>query len=215
MNRPAIIAVIIILAALAVPAVWWMQFTPSNAPRIPSVDSAQQQAGPSTSLGNMYASMTGDEFDRAYLADMLAHHQGALNMASYALGESSDQRIVTLSRNILSAQTAEVQQMLAWQKEWGYIDGSDPHAGHAMEAGGGMGADMASMEARLYGSSGATFDKEFLTVMILHHQEAVEMSRYAATNAKHQELKDLAQRIIRDQNEEIADMQQRQREASY
>lgn len=215
MNRPAIIAVIIILAALAVPAVWWMQFTPSNAPRVPSVDSAQQQAGPSTSLGNMYASMTGDEFDRAYLADMLAHHQGALNMASYALAESSDQRIITLSRNILSAQTAEVQQMLAWQKEWGYIDGSDPHAGHAMEAGGGMGADMATMETRLHSTAEATFDKEFLSVMILHHQQAVEMSRYAATNANHQELKDLAQNVIREQNEEIADMQQWQREASY
>lgn len=179
-------------------------------------NSSNSVAEPVTNSGttnSMYANISGDEFDKAYLSDMIAHHQGALNMASYARTETTSGRIKALCESILASQTTEVQQMLAWQKEWGYIDGSDPHAGHAMEAGGGMSADMASMEARLYDTTGTAFDEEFLSVMILHHQQAVEMSRYAATNAKHQELKDLAQDVIREQNKEIADMQQWQKEA--
>lgn len=154
----------------------------------------------------MYANIRGDEFDKAYLADMIAHHQGALNMASYARTETTSGRIKALCESILASQTTEVQQMLAWQKDWGYIDGADPHAGHMMEAGGGMGDAMAQMEARLYNLTGAAFDKEFLAQMVVHHQQAVDMSRYAEANAKHTELKDLAKAIISAQEKEIADM---------
>ena len=42
--------------------------------------------------------------------------------------------------------------------------------------------------------------------MILHHQQAVDMSKYADTNAKHQEVKDLARAVITAQEKEIADM---------
>lgn len=164
---------------------------------------------------DMYASITGDDFDKAYLSDMIAHHQGALNMASYARAETAREQIKILSETILSSQTKEVQQMLDWQKTWGYIDGTDPHAGHMMESGGGMGADMAEMEAKLYNLNGPVFDKEFLKQMILHHQQAVDMSRYAATNAKHQDLKELAKSIISAQEKEIADMKRWQQEWGY
>lgn len=163
----------------------------------------------------MYANIRGDEFDKAYLADMIAHHQGALNMASYARSETAREQIKILSETILSSQTKEVQQMLDWQKTWGYIDGTDPHAGHMMEAGDGMGADMAEMEAKLYNLNGPAFDKEFLKQMILHHQQAVDMSKYAETNAKHQDLKDLAKSIIGAQEKEITDMKRWQQEWGY
>ena len=105
--------------------------------------------------------------------------------------------------------------MLHWQKQWGYVDGSDPHAGHAMEADDGMGASMAAMEAKLYDLTGDAYDKEFLTQMILHHQQAVDMSKYAETNAGRQEIKTLAQTIMNAQEREIADMQRWQKEWGY
>jgi uncharacterized protein (DUF305 family) len=43
--------------------------------------------------------------------------------------------------------------------------------------------------------------------MIVHHQGAVVMAQEALKNAKHQEIKDLAQNIITAQNKEIAEMQ--------
>lgn len=179
-------------------------------------DSQLTQSTDNSSITNsMYARITGDEFDKAYLADMIAHHLGALNMASYARSETSREQIKDFSEGLLSSQSKEVQQMLEWQKAWGYVDGSDPHAGHAMEAVGDMGAEMAAMEAKLYDLTGLTFDQEFLTQMILHHQQAIDISKHAATNSQHQELKDLAKSIISTQEKEIADMKRWQREWGY
>lgn len=66
---------------------------------------------------------------------------------------------------------------------------------------------MTSMNAELQGKTGDAFDQAFLSEMIVHHQGAVEMAKLALTNAKHQEIKDLAKAIIAAQNKEIGDMQ--------
>lgn len=65
---------------------------------------------------------------------------------------------------------------------------------------------MASMNAELAGKTGDAFDQAFLSEMIMHHQGAVEMAQLALTNAKHQEIKDLANAIITAQNKEIVEM---------
>lgn len=65
---------------------------------------------------------------------------------------------------------------------------------------------MQSMNAELQGKTGDAFDQVFLSEMVVHHEGAVEMAQLALTNAKHQEIKDLAKAIIAAQNKEIADM---------
>ncbi len=75
-----------------------------------------------------------------------------------------------------------------------------------MMGNGGMQGMMDSMNAGLVGKNGDDFDKAFLGEMIVHHQGAVQMAQLALTNAKHQEIKDLAGAIITAQNKEIADM---------
>jgi len=184
------------------------------------VDSSAETSQNSQSdkqTSSMYANMTGDQFDKAYLTDMIAHHQGALNMASQARELATKAEIRTLADAILSSQATEVQQMMDWQQEWNYsaTDSSNPHAGHMMESSGSMGDDMANMEAKLNGLSGEAYDKEFLKQMILHHQQAVDMSKYADTNAKHQEVKNLAQTVITTQEKEIADMKSWQQKWGY
>lgn len=87
--------------------------------------------------------------------------------------------------------------------------------GHMMPDGTYMGgtenmsmADMMeAMNEELRGKTGDTFDQAFLAEMIVHHQGAVEMAQLALTNAKHQEIKDLAKAIIEAQNKEITEMQ--------
>ncbi len=86
---------------------------------------------------------------------------------------------------------------------------------HVMPDGSVMGNDgqrmdmadmMASMNDELRGKTGDEFDKAFISEMIVHHEGAVEMAELARTNAKHQEIKDLADAIISAQNKEIEDM---------
>ena len=69
-----------------------------------------------------------------------------------------------------------------------------------------MSGMMMDMNAALRGKTGDAFDQAFLAEMIVHHQGAVDMAQLALTNAKHQEIKDLAKAIIAAQNKEIADM---------
>lgn len=54
--------------------------------------------------------------------------------------------------------------------------------------------------------TGETYDRNFIANMIAHHQGAVDMAKLAQKNAKHQELKDMADDIISAQEKEIADM---------
>jgi uncharacterized protein (DUF305 family) len=70
---------------------------------------------------------------------------------------------------------------------------------------------MHDMNAALIGKTGDEFDKAFISEMIVHHEGAVDMAELALTNAKHQEIKDLARAIISAQNKEISDMRAWQR----
>ncbi len=78
--------------------------------------------------------------------------------------------------------------------------------GSMMENDNSMSGMMHSMNASLMGKTGDDFDKTFIEEMIVHHQGAVDMAELALTNAKHQEIKNLANAIIVAQNKEINDM---------
>lgn len=63
---------------------------------------------------------TGDEFDKAFIAEMIVHHQGAINMAKQAKQNAKHEEIKNLANDIISAQTKEITEMKQWQKNWGY-----------------------------------------------------------------------------------------------
>ena len=58
----------------------------------------------------------------------------------------------------------------------------------------------------LKGMSGQDFETTWMSMMIQHHEGAVDMAEMAATRAAHQEIKDVAQNIIRDQTREITEL---------
>lgn len=61
---------------------------------------------------------TGDEFDKAFISEMILHHQGAIDMANAALKNAKHQEIKDLANAIISAQTKEINQMKEWQQAW-------------------------------------------------------------------------------------------------
>ena len=78
-----------------------------------------------------------------------------------------------------------------------------------------MSSDMAAMSGSLKDLKGDEFDKQFISEMITHHEGAVDMAKLALTNAKHQEIKSMAQDIIDAQTKEITQMKRWQAEWSY
>ena len=77
---------------------------------------------------------------------------------------------------------------------------------------GGMGmsdmeASMMQMMLQQYGSlQGPRLDAVFMSLMIPHHQMAIDMANLAPQRAAHQELKDLASAIVSSQSAEIQEM---------
>lgn len=197
---------IIAILAIAAAAVWYFVVFAVE-PVQPETETTQNNNANTESQeqamdSSKYATLTGDAFDEAYITDMIAHHDGALNMSEQAAAITNREEIRTLAGNIIQSQGMELYQLHTWRKEWGYE--APASNGHLNHGGGG-----------LEGLSGEEYDKAFLREMIIHHEQAIEMSQYAATNAKRQEIKDLASTIISTQAAEIEQMKQWQQEWGY
>jgi uncharacterized protein (DUF305 family) len=57
-------------------------------------------------------------FDLAFVAMMIPHHEGAVEMAQDLLAEGENPELQAMARSIIRSQTAEIKTMKAWQKEW-------------------------------------------------------------------------------------------------
>jgi uncharacterized protein (DUF305 family) len=64
------------------------------------------------------AGKKGDEFDKAFIEEMIVHHEGAVAMAELALTNAKHKEIRTLANAIISAQTTEISQMKEWLRVW-------------------------------------------------------------------------------------------------
>ncbi len=62
--------------------------------------------------------LSGDEFDKAFLGEMITHHQGAVSMANKALITSHRPEILMLSSDIIAGQTSEIEKMKGWLQQW-------------------------------------------------------------------------------------------------
>lgn len=63
---------------------------------------------------------TSDEYDKAFISAMIAHHQAAVDMANLSKGRAKHDEIKHLSDAVIVAQQKEIDDMKLWQRQWGY-----------------------------------------------------------------------------------------------
>lgn len=79
----------------------------------------------------MHGGMMGDEsdtaalknaenFDKAFIEEMIPHHQMAVMMATMLKQGTNREEMRQLAQNIIDAQTKEINEMRQWYKNWGY-----------------------------------------------------------------------------------------------
>lgn len=62
------------------------------------------------------APMTGDA-DRDFVAMMIPHHQGAIDMARFELANGKDPALRKLAQDVVAAQEKEITEMKGWQAQ--------------------------------------------------------------------------------------------------
>ncbi len=67
---------------------------------------------------DMTALEQADDFDTAFVEQMIPHHQMAVMMASMLKGGTQRPDMKKLADDIITAQTKEIDQMRGWLKEW-------------------------------------------------------------------------------------------------
>jgi uncharacterized protein (DUF305 family) len=144
--------------------------------------------------------------DKAFIDAMVPHHQGAIAMAEVALKNAEHEEIIQLSRNIISSQQAEIEELKSIkQEEFGTSNVPMEMSPEQMR---GMGMMMDPQQL----ANQKPFDEAFIDAMIPHHQSAIEMARAALENSDNPKIKELAQNIISAQQREIEQMKQWRKE---
>ena len=148
---------------------------------------------PQKSGGPTQGSSAATAADRAFVEDMTAHHESAVEMAAIARKRAEHEEIKTLAADIARTQQAEIEEMAGIAESIG----AKPGGASSMHMSEG---DMKTMEA------GEPFDRMFIDMMIPHHQDAIRMANATLEKGKNPEVSDLAERVIGAQSKEIEDM---------
>lgn len=89
--------------------------------RMPDGRMMQNQENMGSMMHDMNAALegkTGNDFDKAFLQEMIVHHEGAVEMAQKVLEVSERQELRTLAEEIIRAQNREIGQMSTWLATW-------------------------------------------------------------------------------------------------
>ncbi len=114
--------------------------------------------------------------DVTFMQAMIVHHQQALDMAVLVKERTNTKELVDIAGRIEASQADEIAFMKGWLAERGEPATDPKMAGHGAHMHHMM-AGMASPEAMtaLAAAKGVDFDRQFLTLMIAHHEGAVDM----------------------------------------
>ncbi len=141
-------------------------------PGAPGQDSKVLTAEEATQL----ASAKYTDADVAFMQGMIVHHEQAVAMAELVKDRTNTEEIVAIAGRIESSQADEIAFMREWLEERGEPTEMPAMAGHAGHMHHIM-KGMASPEqmAALAAAEGTEFDRQFLTLMIAHHEGALDM----------------------------------------
>lgn len=153
-----------------------------------NVESPQEESHMSQLMGNRGIS------EEMFLRNMIPHHQEAIYTAGVVLRNSTNPEMITLTQNIIDAQTKEVA-MMQWRLNERHSWGTAPIVYEKM---------MPALE----NLTGDQLDTAFLHWMIMHHMGAIHMAQGVLQVSPKPEVDTLAQNIIVNQSAEIQLMQQ-------
>jgi uncharacterized protein (DUF305 family) len=151
-------------------------------------------------LAKQMVMRNGKYSDKRFIDAMVPHHQGAVAMAQVALKNAEHGQIKELSRNIVSTQQDEIEELKSIKKEeFGTSEVPMEMSSKEMRSMGVM------MDPRALADEDP-FDRAFIDAMIPHHRSAIEMAKVANHESENPRIKELAGNVMSAQQREIAQM---------
>ncbi|MGQ0842817.1 MAG: DUF305 domain-containing protein [Sporichthyaceae bacterium] len=155
--------------------------------------------------------------DVTFAQQMIPHHSQAVRMAALAETRAKDAQVKKLADEIIAGQGPEIESLQGFLDTWKEPTAPDmasmDHSNMSPEEMAAMGGSMPGMAddadlAKLAAAKGAAFDKLFLTLMLEHHEGALEMAKTQRNEGKAAEAISLAEDIEEQQTDEISTIRQ-------
>ena len=147
--------------------------------------------------------------DVEFATEMIPHHADALVLVDMTQGRTITPELADLAEDIREAQAPEIETMVDWLTAWGeeVPETSRDHMNSHMDGGTEMGMDPEDMAA-LEDADGDAFERMWLTMMIEHHEGAIEMAEVEQADGAFPDAVALAESIASGQTAEIDLMEQ-------
>lgn len=150
-------------------------------------------------MQDMKAVQSTGNADNDFAALMKVHHIGALEMAQAEIANGTNAELKAMAQKMVDAQQQEIAELNT------FLSGHEAHGGGDAFYKEVM-SQMSNMKMNMDHSG--SVDKQFAQMMILHHQGAIDMAKaYLKDGAQEEKLKTMANKVIADQQKEIAQLQ--------
>jgi len=158
--------------------------------------------------GDDSSSEEAKETDGAFVAEMVEHHELAIEMAEMALDRGEHPEIEELARSIITLQGREIEELgTVHERLFGEPVAEADHGTLGLSA-----AEMGVHEETGALETARPFDREFIDMMVPHHQGAIRMARIELERGEDEHLKGIAEAIITAQSGEIEVMNEWRRD---
>ncbi|OKI69008.1 DUF305 domain-containing protein [Micromonospora sp. CB01531] len=216
------LAVLAMVAAGAAAVVWWPDDQPKPAAKASPPESLALPGLPKATApvllpgapGEAAKTLPANEMppvprrshnnaDIRFVTMMIPHHEQALVMAKLVADRGENRQLKIIADRILAAQEPEIKTLETWLTDRGLNRNSGPGHQHGM-------AGMQSAEAleQLTAARGAEFDRMFVTMMVEHHQGAIDMAGEVLALGVDGVLNEMASSVIVEQGAEINRMRE-------
>ncbi|WP_276133044.1 DUF305 domain-containing protein [Polluticoccus soli] len=145
------------------------------------------------------AQMTGD-FDVDFAKLMIEHSQGAIKLSDIELNTGKNDELREVARKIVDGRPDEVSQLQNFVQT--YQGSGKKHGAGELQR------SMSDMEHRLEGLTTTAYpDKDFVLVMRMHNDGAIDMAKKELANGMSDTLKKMAQKIVDESIREIRELE--------
>jgi len=210
------------LAAVAAVLPAWADSSTSLTAERPFID--ENNAAMAKMMAAMAIRPTGN-VDHDFVAIMIPHHQGAIDMAQAELRYGQNQQLLRISQEVVVEQLQEIAAMriTVGEKVSPYeamlaanVPGAAAAVARAPRTGGTLSVAaespflkendtaMTKMTDDMTIKPTGEIDRDFVAMMVPHHQGAIDMAQAELRYGRNVQLRHIAQEIIVDEVQEIA-----------